>query len=311
MPDIADKLNDWKNRLLEFAAESDALLETGILRQVSKRCEEVGRTSSNSWLGYQANVYYKDFQEPPAGVFFDAEFGLDGSPFAGPDPNWVEVVSKDVEDRVFGPSGEAALAKVREFSAKGRVLVESAKAEVLPILRAYLADRDDSLVARIAEEIRAARILGAMDIANQRSPKKHVITQDERALMQGTWAPPHVNIESRIGAATEPSTRARELAGQLAKVTAHLGRAVKPGASPRAQAPVFFVITAAHDEKARANVIQQVALLQKRVITAKPVLLIEEGSGQVPNLDGVGLIRFPKGDIATAFEEVRRALEKA
>jgi hypothetical protein len=310
MSDAIGELDTWKRRLQEFAADCDALVETAILRQVSKRCEEVGKSSSKSWLGYQANVYYKDFQEPPAGVYFDSEFGLEGSPFGEPDPNWVEVSSKDVEDRVFGISGEAALAKVREFSARGRELVDGANAEVLSILRSYLAVHDDSFVGRIADEIRAGRILDAVDIANQKSPKKHVISQDERALMQGTWAPPHINIESRIGAAQEPAARSQELARQLEKLAAHLGRAGKPAAGPRARAPVFFIITAAQEEAARASVVHQASLLQRRVAVARPMILVEEGSGKIPGMEGVEQIRFPKGDIAAAFEEIRRMLEK-
>ena len=37
--------------------------------------QQVGNASSGSWIGYHANVYYKDLQPPPPGAHFSREWG--------------------------------------------------------------------------------------------------------------------------------------------------------------------------------------------------------------------------------------------
>jgi hypothetical protein len=39
-------------------------------------------------------------------------------------------------------------------------------------------------------------------------------------------------------------------------------------------------------------------------------MLLEEGCSEFSNIHGLGQIRFPKGNIKAAFEEVRQVLER-
>lgn len=85
------ELIEARKRLLTFAETYDASPEKTALDAIWKRARELGRSASGSWLGYQANVYYKNFEPPPAGAHFDVEHGIGGTYFAGPDPDWVEL----------------------------------------------------------------------------------------------------------------------------------------------------------------------------------------------------------------------------
>lgn len=79
---------------------------------------------------------------------------------------------------------------------------------------------------------------------------------------------------------------------------------------------VAFIVLTAEDEQAdgtmhaRLNVVQEAGLFQGRLGFTKAILLVEEGCEAFSNIDGLGQIRFPKGNIAAAFEEVRRVLER-
>jgi predicted nucleotide-binding protein len=81
-------------------------------------------------------------------------------------------------------------------------------------------------------------------------------------------------------------------------------------------AAVAFVILTAEDEmadgelRARMNVIHEVGLFQGRLGFTKAIVLLEEGCAQFTNIEGLGQIRFPKGNIAAAFEEIRQVLER-
>ena len=62
--------------------------------------------------------------------------------------------------------------------------------------------------------------------------------------------------------------------------------------------------------RARMNVIHEVGLFQGRLGFKKAIVLLEEGCEEFSNIVGLGQIRFPKGKIKAAFEEIRETLER-
>jgi predicted nucleotide-binding protein len=81
-------------------------------------------------------------------------------------------------------------------------------------------------------------------------------------------------------------------------------------------AAIAFLVMAAEDERAdgalvaRQNVIHEAGLFQGRLGFTRAIVLLEDGCEEFSNIAGLGQIRFPKGRIATAFEDVRRVLER-
>lgn len=81
-------------------------------------------------------------------------------------------------------------------------------------------------------------------------------------------------------------------------------------------AAIALIIMTAEDElidgemQARMNVIHEVGLFQGRLGFSKAIVLVEEGCKLFSNIDGLGQIRFPKGNIKAAFEEVREVMER-
>lgn len=77
----------------------------------------------------------------------------------------------------------------------------------------------------------------------------------------------------------------------------------------------FLVMTAEDDrldgtKHARENVIHEAGLFQGRLGFAKAIVLLEEGCSEFSNVIGLSQIRFPKGNIMAASEEIRRVLER-
>ncbi len=58
------------------------------------------------------------------------------------------------------------------------------------------------------------------------------------------------------------------------------------------------------------NVVHEAGLFQGRLGFTKAIVLLEEGCKEFTNIQGLGQIRFPRGRISSAFEEVRRVLER-
>lgn len=77
----------------------------------------------------------------------------------------------------------------------------------------------------------------------------------------------------------------------------------------------FLVMTAEDEHKdgklhARMNVVHEAGLFQGRLGFRRAIVLLEEGCEEFSNIEGLGQIHFPKGNIAAAFEEIRRVLER-
>lgn len=82
------------------------------------------------------------------------------------------------------------------------------------------------------------------------------------------------------------------------------------------EAAIALIVLTAEDEQAsgdlhaRQNVIHEAGLFQGRLGFSKAIILLEEGCEQFSNIEGLGQIRFPRGNISAKFEEVRRVLER-
>jgi len=81
-------------------------------------------------------------------------------------------------------------------------------------------------------------------------------------------------------------------------------------------AAIAFLVMTAEDEmadgalQARMNVVHEAGLFQGRLGFMRAIVLLEDGCDQFSNIDGLGQIRFPQGNISAAFEEIRRVLER-
>lgn len=82
------------------------------------------------------------------------------------------------------------------------------------------------------------------------------------------------------------------------------------------EAAIAFLIMTGEDEqpdgkiRARMNVIHEAGLFQGRLGFKRAIILLEEGCEEFTNVQGLGQIRFPKGNIKAIFEDVRRVLER-
>lgn len=81
-------------------------------------------------------------------------------------------------------------------------------------------------------------------------------------------------------------------------------------------AAIALLVLTAEDEQrdgklqARMNVIHEVGLFQGRLGFSRAIVLLEEGCEEFSNIQGLGQIRFPAGNIAAVFEDVRLVMER-
>jgi predicted nucleotide-binding protein len=82
-----------------------------------------------------------------------------------------------------------------------------------------------------------------------------------------------------------------------------------------AAAFAFLVMTGEDEQldgkiRARENVVHEAGLFQGRLGFDRAIVLLEEGCEEFSNIHGLGQIRFPKGNIAAKFDDVRAVLER-
>lgn len=81
-------------------------------------------------------------------------------------------------------------------------------------------------------------------------------------------------------------------------------------------AAVAFLIMTGEDEQedgklhARLNVIHEAGLFQGRLGFKRAIVLLEDGCEEFSNIQGLGQVKFPKGNIKAIFEDIREILER-
>jgi len=81
-------------------------------------------------------------------------------------------------------------------------------------------------------------------------------------------------------------------------------------------AAICFLVLTAEDERAdgklqaRMNVVHEIGLFQGRLGFTRAIVMLEEGCEAFSNIDGLGQIRFPKGNVRAAFHDVQLVLER-
>ncbi len=81
-------------------------------------------------------------------------------------------------------------------------------------------------------------------------------------------------------------------------------------------AAIGLLVLTAEDEQAdsarhpRLNVVHEAGLFQGRLSFSRAIVMLEDGCQEFSNIEGLGQIRFPAGNISASFERVREVLER-
>ena len=192
------------NRLKEIAADCERLAaqvcdadNEDVIQRIQDAARIVGRSASGSWLGHQALVYYKNFEEPPPHDRYRTGLGLRAA-----SENWCQVSSDNVEFTVLAMAKQADIEGLERRSDEVCKQLVKYQSEVVAILGALLDQSKSTSVEELRDEARKLLVpVTASHVIEELRPKGHVITRDYEALSQGQRTPPHVYIAARVAAA--------------------------------------------------------------------------------------------------------------
>lgn len=168
-----------------------------VLQAVEGAVKQVARAWSGSWIGYQANVYVKEFRPPGSRWVFSHDWGFDDPMCHSTYGDWVEydgdIVKQAVLDKAGSPDLEAARRAANAVYKKFRRVKE----DVLSLLGIFLGSRSDAIVALVATEVKDLKYKLQSEFVSDMAPKI-LKTRDARALQRGCVVPPHIDLQTMV-----------------------------------------------------------------------------------------------------------------
>ena len=171
------------------------------LADLEAAAEEVDESSSGSWIGYQANVYYENFLPPPPGAHFSKESGLQRTAFApGTTGNWVEYDPKYVEAEIYRRAGNPTLDHAQTFHREAATALNTSQREIDSIIEILMGRSNSPFLSNLQEEAKRLSAGSERNFIHALRPQSKIFTRDSLAVSQGSWTPPHVVLLSQVRA---------------------------------------------------------------------------------------------------------------
>lgn len=189
---------------------------------IKAAAREVGKSWSGSWFGYQANVYYRDWQQPPPGARFSQEWGLIEAFSNGTVGTWDEWSSDQVEAAILLRANSPDLESLHQAAQVAAEKVLEAKAMMLSLFTGLTRGITlDKTFTTLLSDLEQIRMVEEDDILNSWHGRGQIVTRDMRALNEGTRAPGHMRMLARAATFSCPYDAAKELARIARHIAIH------------------------------------------------------------------------------------------
>jgi len=218
MEEVVERLKSISSQLIETSKTKLPVIDN--IRQIA---EKVGRSWSNSWLGYHSTVYYAGLKPPPAGAHFSIEWGLkDNFGLVGSQGNWRIYKTEDVIDHIYNEAGNPDISEDINKSNNSRSLFEKSKTETISLLTASNFTASDPFAENIYEELSKLKLMDEHDYIKYLRPSSQIATRDMAAIEGGLVPPAHIQVEARLFSISSPFIVCGTLADLIDKCTTHL-----------------------------------------------------------------------------------------
>ena len=195
------------------------------LARTRQAAEQVGKAWSGSWIGYHANVYYRDFQPPPPGAHFNKAWGLKKPRFdTGSTGDCVEYDSEYVRAAIYRQAGGADLEPARTFAVEADREFLKQQQTLLSIIEVAMDGLISPFLTGLNEKTGKLAVVSSNQILQSWKPGYKLTIYDEVAANQGTHASPHLLVLSEVYAIQHSIEIAAGLAEITRQVESHVSR---------------------------------------------------------------------------------------
>jgi len=195
------------------------------IKKIQDCVSTISRSFSGSWIGYHANIYYKEFRPTPPGARFSQEWGLMDLTFINETTgSWVEYDPEKVRNYILHCAGNPSLSEINDYEQQLRNVFEDSQSEIDSILTTVISDNDDKFIEKLKEESQNLEIVSVNDLISAASPSGQIITRDMIALNQGIITPAHISILAEVSIIQYAAKKCLELSKISRRVGSHLSK---------------------------------------------------------------------------------------
>ena len=213
--------------LFKIADELDQLHEkiTAIeptLRNIESQANIIGKSASNSWAGYQASVYYENFQIPPTNARFSVEWGLGGERAIGLGSygDWQLYDSNYVISKIFEMAG---ISDLTLFKKEEKIIATQFINHKSAFLSILSLEKNDEYINQTKKDIDECKTYTMEEVLSVYSPKK-LLTRDMEALSEGIRYPPHMIVIGQVYSILQTYIVCGQLAQLARRAASHIER---------------------------------------------------------------------------------------
>lgn len=219
MNPLINKLYELSSSLDKYSANDYFQLDT--IKNVIK---EVAKSFSDSWLGYHSQIYYEDFEVPPAGAIFSVEWGLENhyGISNGTVGDWCIYNYDDVTQYIYDSAKLDDLEQLKKISSDVKDEFIGIKESLLSIISIDNSSKlDDAYYQKMVKEIEHIKLIQSTEFLSRISPKGSFVSRDSRAMMNGTKTPAHISLLCQIVELEDPVRCCKELNKSIKKLITH------------------------------------------------------------------------------------------
>ena len=194
MIELIDELRKIQEELQSATKFANDLAYRLTLNSLLENAKEVGKAWCGSWYGYQACVYYKNFDSPPAGTYFDHRWGFEVDLFgeSRKKSSWSEYSYDQVMSMIKEGIENKDIDNVIDHTKKWIYGFKNKKVDVLDIIE-IAQESNSSYFERLLHRTKQLEVLTVDEIIASERPTE-MATEDPIAIQQGFWTPPHIQV---------------------------------------------------------------------------------------------------------------------
>jgi len=241
MKQILTDLQDISRRCTESGSEFDSPQIENIIEALKKGIARVTKAWSQSWLGYQAYVYYDGFRSPPAGDHFSSEWGFIEAYSNSTSGDWQEFAYDQVYSAVLRFANNPNLSAFDELAKATKERFERYKTEFITTIEVVLSEHDDKFLAQKKKDGEKLKTFTQNEMIKAHTPSGQFMSRDPRALSAGPKVPPHLAIECMLYSQMSPQLALKQLASLADEAATYLQKKFKaPKVSMSIKSKVFI-----------------------------------------------------------------------
>ena len=241
MIELTDELRNIRVELRVATEFKYDLAYSWTLDSLLTNINAVGKAWSGSWYGYQAYVYYKNFDPPPTGIHFNHNWGFEVDPFgeSREESSWSEYshdeIMSVIEEGIGGKNIEIAVSHTPKWIDN----FKNKKEDVLSIIK-IAQESNGSHFDNLLDQIEKLEVKTEDEIIANARPIE-MVTVDPIAIQQGIRTPPHIQVEARVHWSIGAVGAVEELGKLVERTIAQMERVHRKTTAPQITGTKIFI----------------------------------------------------------------------